>query len=454
MEQYPSGQGSQHQDQLQGSPGSPVNGAGLNGDVNQADQQFPDISNFLSQPKMSVKRILKHTVTVKLIASKHPQIVNYIQTNINDILTIIFSNHERLAAQAYTVFGHLQSDLINAILNDSNLNTQVADVLQNKTSSTRILSRACNLTALTLTMCPGEFPPLCDYVQDFYRYIEEDPIMDFFEEITQEDISYIPIQEWLAAIDFPQTIINEINTIEINPQNDVFNDKPLQKLRNLFKLIQFSKTSPALIDLFRSADILKVIMKYEHLPIELEDARWSALDALYSQESAETMIGLFDHVFKCISEPYVQIHRYRVTALQILRQMVQYDKTLVPRFKKPQIYQILLRTILQFRENSFALLAVEEFLGEVFKNKQLNVLYAQALIPPLMFEGIKRENISMNAFSFKVIESALSVAAKDREFKMALLKIEEFDAFVTNELRKRRQIMKEGYGGKLPVVWA
>ncbi|EAY09308.1 hypothetical protein TVAG_394800 [Trichomonas vaginalis G3] len=440
------------------SPPSPtgvsIPGISTNNDPNSQDQQFPDISNFLSQPKMSVKRLLKHTITVKLISSRHPQIVEYIANNVNELISIILSNHERLAVHAYNVLEHLQNDLLTSILQNSNLHAQILDAVHNKSSSSRILSYSCRLTALILTMCPGEFPPICDYVQEFYKYIENDPIIDFFQEITMEDISYLPIQEWLSSLGFAELIINELNTIEIDIKKDIYDDIPLQKLRNMFKLIEFSSTAPVLIDKFRCPDIVKTIMRYTSLPREVEDARWSALNVLYCIESADIMNSLFDYVFTCIAEPYRQLHSYRVSALLILKKMLQYDKTLIPRFKKPQIYQILLRTILQFRENSFALLAVEEFLCAVFQNKQLNSMYAQAVIPPLMFEGTKRENISLNAFSFRVIENALSFASRDREFKMSLLKIEEFDSFLVNELKQRRQLMKDGYGGKLPVVWA
>ena len=433
--------------------GSPVNRMQDLLSNHQQNSALPDLTSYLSQPKMCVRKLLKHSLSVKFIIAKHPQIVEYLSAHINELLHIIFSDDEKLASQGYMVFGHLQSSLIDSILQSSDFHAQIVDVLTKRSDVTRAVSRACNMTALALTMSNGEFPPVCDFIIDFPKYIEQCPIMDFFEEITQDDISYIPVQEWLVASSFPQLITDQINEIEVD-SDDYYKSKNLQQLTNLFKLIQFSSTSAPLIDGFRRIETVKAITRFETLHHKVEDARWSALDALYCSESVDIMNGLFNSVVAVLSEPYVTIYNFRLSALHVLEKMLVNDRKLISNFKKTPIYQIILRMILQFSENSFVLLQVEEFLQAVFKNKEINVVYANSLIPPLMYEGTKRENLTMTSFVFKVIDDALAAATKDKMFKVALLQIEDFDLFLQGPLKQRRKLMKEGYGGRLPVAWA
>ena len=432
--------------------GSPVNRMTDLLSNQNTNTNFPDLTSYLSQPKMCVKKLIKHSLSVKFIIAKHPQIVDYIAQNINELISIIFSDDNKLASQGYNVFGHLQSNLIDSILQTSDFHSQVLDVLLNKNQIPCILSRACNMTALALSMNSGEFPQICDYIPRFIDFIEADPIIDFFEEITQEDFSYIPTQEWLSVNSFAQKVTETINSIDID-SDDYYTSKNLQKLTNLFKLIQFCETAPAILETFRCEETIDAILKFPRLHHKAEDARWTALDALYSKDTVELMRSIFNHAFTILAEPYISINNFRLSALHIMEKILNYDKKLSVKFQKIPMHQIILRMVLQFHENSFVLIQIEQFVQAVFKNKDLNITYAHALIPPLMYEGTKKENFTMNSFVFKIIDDACAAANRDKIFKAALLNIDEFDSFLKGPVKQRRKLMQEGYGGRLPVAW-
>ena len=432
--------------------GSPVNRMpDLLANHNQTSN-FPDLTAYLSQPKMCVKKLIKHSLSVKFIIAKHPQIVDYIQHHINELIDIIFCDDKQLATQGYTVFGHLQSDLIDSILQTSDFREQVLKILRNDKKETYILARACNMTALALTMNAGSFPTACDYILNFVNYIEEDPILDFFQEITQEDFSYTSTQEWLASKSFDKIVTDLINTTFID-NDDYYANPNLKKLTNLFQLIEFCVTSPALIEQFRSTDTIKAILKFPRLHHKAEDARWSALDALYCKKSIDLMRDIYDDAFSVLAEPYVVINNFRLSALHIFEKMITYDTVLIPKIKKSPLYQIILRMILQFHDNTFVLIQIEQFLQIAFKNKEINIIYANALIPALIYEGMKQENKALSCFLFKIVDDAVAAANKDRIFKAALLRIDEFDAFLKGPVKQRRKLIQNGYGGKLPVAW-
>ena len=432
--------------------GSPVNRmTDLLSNQNQTSN-FPDLTSYLSQTKMCVKKLIKHSLSVKFIIAKHPQIVDYIQHNINELINIIFCDDKKLAAQGYTVFGHLQSDLIDSILQTPDFREQVLNVLRGNERETYILARACNMTALALTMNAGSFHDACDYILDFVIFILDDPIMDFFQEITQEDFSYIATQEWLASRSFTKIVTDLINTTMID-SDDYYDNKNALKLTNLFRLIEYCETSPALIENFRSPETIKALLKFPRLHHKVEDARWSALDALYCKKSIDLMRDIYDDAFTVLAEPYVVISNFRLSALHIFEKMLNYDKIIFEKIKKAPLYQIILRMILQFQENTFVLIQIEQFLQVAFKNKDINIIYANALIPPLIYEGIKQENKAMSCFVFKVIDDAVAAANKDRIFKAALLNIDEFDEFLKGPMKARRKLIQNGYGGKLPVAW-
>ena len=54
------------------------------------------------------------------------------------------------------------------------------------------------------------------------------------------------------------------------------------------------------------------------------------------------------------------------------------------------------------------LIQIEQFLQIAFKNKEINIIYANALIPALIYEGMKQENKALSCFLFKIVDDALT----------------------------------------------
>ena len=417
-----------------------------------------DLTSYLCQSSMNVRYLLQHPLSMKFIFAKHKQIVSYLSDHINDLLALIFSNEEKLAMDAYNVFGYLQSNLIDSILSSSNFHNQIVSVLQNQSSSSCHLSRVCNMTLLAITMSSESFPQILDFITLFPLYIEHDPIVNFFEEIFQDDPSYSFVQEWLLQNSFPEHIIELIRSIKFTKEESTalnyFSNTKCQKLTNLFKLIHFCNNCTPIMNCFRNKETVTTILSFENMPSQTEDAKWAALDSIYNKQYAYNLSFMFNPAFSTVSASYIIINNFRLSALHILQNILHYDKSMINSFKNRQICQILIRLIFQFQTNTFVLLQIQDFLSEALKKKEINLLFAENIIPFLVFEGTKKENLLMSAFSFKVIEMSISYASKDNDLKMALMRIDDFSSFLSGPLKQRRIIMKENYGGRLPVSWA
>lgn len=433
--------------------GAPVNEIKELLSTNHRSISLPDLSSYLSQPNMSVSYLIQHSLSVKCIIAKHTQIVEYLSENIEELLRIIFAGEEKLALQAYIVFGHLHTSLINYILKTTVLKKFIIDVLEAEQCVTHVIARACNMTALALAMSEKCFPEVCDYIILFPNLIGNDSILNFFEEILQDE-SFEQAHQWLASHGFAKIIMKHLEEVKINDDVDFYRDAKCREIINVFNIIRFSEKAPVIIKQFRSLDIIKMILSFKSVHEPLLDAKWASLDVLYNEDSFEEMNVIFSYAFSIISEPYVKISKYRISALHILEKMLSIDKTMVTQFMKKQLLQTLLRLSFQFQSNTFVLLQIQSFLSIAFNNKKINVLYVKTFIPPLMSEGTKDYNILMNSFSYNTIENAISAAAKDTMLKTELLKIDGFYDFVTGPLKRRRMLFFDGYGGKQPPVWA
>ena len=414
-----------------------------------------DLQSYLSQSSMTVRTLLQHPLSNKFILAKNHQIISFFSVHINELLNLMFSTEESTSLQAYTVFGYLQSDLIDSILKSSDFHEQVLSVLENKREYPQILARVCKLTLLAITMNVDSFPDLLDFVIFFPNYIENDPFLTFYEEILQEDPCYSHVQEWLLEKNFHTHILNMIKTISFqdNKEVDFFSDKKCQRLTNLFKLIRLSQHSLILKDAFRTEELVDAMMKFENLPHQAEDAKWEAIDSLCDKKSYHIVEKYANKAFQTVSCGYLVVHRYRLSALHILQKLLHYNKPFYATFKNRQMIQVLTRLIFQFQTNTFVLLQVKEFLETVFKIKELNITYAEGIIPFLICECLKLENFLMSSFAFTIIEKCMSCASKDTNLKMALLRIDGFSEFVSGPLKTRRKMLKENYGGRLPVTW-
>ena len=402
---------------------------------------------------MTVRKLIRHSISQKLIFIKHPQIILYLSEHLNDLLELSFSEDlSNITNDAFNIIKHIYTLIINSFLNLPDFHYTVNEVLNRDNPSSRCLSRVCSLTQLILLSTNSNFPSSCGFILQLIKYINDLSILYFFEEIILEEFSYSLTHKWISENGFSELILNEIQSITLKNNKNIYLSKSYQKMKNLLIIFKYCKSSTILRKKFEKIFSLQIIISLPRISNYIEDEKWDIIRTYYTKNTYLELNYLFNYLINIISEPFNKISNFNFSILKIFIKILKKNYNL-NNFLKSPLHQILLRFIFQFYENTFLMNIILKFLEISFQKFPLNIQYAETILPPLLYEGTKSTFFMLFSFSCEVFEKAINAASIDKNFKKSLISIEGFEYFISNQLKKRRKLLIDDYGGRKPFFW-
>ncbi|OHT09281.1 hypothetical protein TRFO_21848 [Tritrichomonas foetus] len=423
------------------------------------NRSSPDLSMYLDKIDQSSNRfqkLFKNPNILRLFNSHHPQLLLYLCDRIEDLILLSFDKTDEHLSKFVFYYLLISTDLAihQALISDDVLK-RTSIIALNRKDDLFALTRAIQLLQYTIQSITNEFPYTLSFLCMFLPYINESCVFYFYQSICSCDECYNSVQNWLVEINFPNLLVEELYQIYRKAQFDDENE--VQKAINILKLISFCKDSNKFGKMFLKTKLIEVLNDEWHVnkgnlvnDILLNEL-WITTSIFYSCETAPLMRGLFQKAVELMTEPYCKLDQYRISVIDVISSMLQVDELLQPFIANSHLEETVLRLVIQFPGHSFLQNSLLKLCSTAFEIPIIKDHFARALISSLVFEAANVYNNSILAFTCDLVQAAINAGHTDKLFLNGLKSMLGFDEFMNSILKPRMKLMKNGYGGRLPI---
>lgn len=185
----------------------------------------PEVTDFINSMGNNVLNFLSEDKKViQFVKSHHPQVIEFICSNIDSFISISFDSQEKNKKKSKTALSILLSpdcSIHEALIDNSTRVLEKATNLalskDDNNHSFRIVLQLINFTIQMSHYIENQFPECLSFILKFINKIDENCIYDFFESMCSNNECYESVQKWLInETNFPATLIEELSKSKTN----------------------------------------------------------------------------------------------------------------------------------------------------------------------------------------------------------------------------------------------
>jgi hypothetical protein len=253
------------------------------------------------------------------------------------------------------------------------------------------------------------------------------------------------LQEWFVQVNFGKVVGVELS--RSRPASEP------EKCQNLLILICHARRSDILRDSFTDLRIVEFLNSQgSSLPPSLLDSLWSALLSICERQTAPLLGGIFQQAIEIVIEIFPIVAQFRVAALEFVTEMIIHDPVLRPSIVSQGFCSAIGRLSAQFPTHTFLQLAILRFCRVALEARELQENVLAEVVEPMVGQGCRREDMIRTAIACEIVEHVLAVGSGDRGLIERAKGLRRWDEFVAGPFKERSQLIKKGYGGKVPAL--
>ena len=403
-------------------------------EVPDDDDESYEIVNLLNNPTLIPIFQIKKNPN---LSGKSQRILTSLGNHIEEIIGYIFEDHPTpLGTRCYLAIQSSQEKLMKQMIEKGLLQVPAIKLMSQENPPLLAICRLAGVTYATIMCRPAAISQSCGYIFQLLDYINLPSIFDFFFQLVGSNEDLAEAQKWLVSVKFESVIIQQIKNTPI--------DDP--KLKYLFKLCAVTRFSPIIYPTFTTSQVVSILCG--KVTTLYEDDRWEALFSLYNDNTRVYMQSLFPMIIQKLKEPFLVCNRFHIAILGILTKIIVFDEGLHPFIATSDLSPIVMHILNTFPNHSILLSMMEKFLVASFKIPEIAAQIAPAVIPFCMQTAQERKNITISAFSMKILNFAASRCFADQLLKNLLKYIPGFRQFLKADLAEYNKLEKNSYGGE------
>ena len=355
----------------------------------------------------------------------------------------------KLSALAIEIISNNQA-IAKRIANSEALHEVERHVLEESERDEWELARFVELCQFIISST-GEFPVTMTFIVTLLPFINHFCVARMFMSLCDNDERFVCAQKWFSEHWFIPAIVSELKACRGINTADNF-----EKVRNLFELIRVCASCPNLRNPVTSVSVLEILnLDWDEFDEQTQDILWSLRLILYRQETKQYFRGLYPVIMDTMCGPYDKLRSYRVSAIQLIKNMLEMDDEVRPFIISANIlHSTVLRLVFQFPENTFLGRAVIRLCSVCFELVETREFFVAGVVQPLVCDWFKSDCGHLSPTGFEIIEMAYQFGRTNAKFMALLTNITDFGRFVETCLKDRMRIAKGEYGGRLPAGWA
>jgi hypothetical protein len=183
--------------------------------------------------------------------------------------------------------------------------------------------------------------------------------------------------------------------------------------------------------------------------VSVLNALWAALVSICERQTVTLLGGIFQQAIEIVVEPVTMIESFRVAALDFVTLMIVHDSMLREFLVSQNFCATIARLFLQFRGQTLVQLALLRFCKAAMETVELQETVCREVVEPLLAsEG----DLFVTVSACEIVEMALGIGGNDKRLMERVRGLPSWEGFVGKVHRERKEMIKKGYGGKVPAV--
>jgi hypothetical protein len=291
------------------------------------------------------------------------------------------------------------------------------------------------------------FPPAFSFILQFLEHLEVFCLHRFFQAICSNDPVYSGVQNWLVNQGFSVLVACTIDAVRVSKKSNT------ERLRSLLSLIPICRLSDRLSESFIDVKVIEVLnMDFVGLDDSVLDDVWSAICAVYTADTALLFRGLYPSAVEAITSDFGSIRRFRIYAIDVLTSMLLIDEVLRPFIIEAKLGEAIVRLFARFPGHTFLQTAVARLVEAALGIRGVREELSVPIIGGVLSNLREIDSHMSMAVLCEIVELAINVGSGDKMFLGKIRGIPGFDGFIEGPFKARNKVIKNGYGGKVPIL--
>ncbi|OHT15466.1 hypothetical protein TRFO_14086 [Tritrichomonas foetus] len=384
--------------------------------------------------------------------------------------------------------------IIGLILSDSSFTSLASVVIQTPDVSQAVIGRLASLTAVAFVSYPEQAINSCWFLSSFLKFLNNTSVFALFQKLATFDIPKLnnltntnfsnnlsngslsnfngnvnfasltnskskSVSSWLKKYGFANDIVNELSKINFNRRvkpDDYYFDEEVQKCNSLYELIIHSSANPILFPTLASEEvIISLSQTFLQAPPFLTGKRWEAIRALTCERTLSLISPLVANAVSQLYTPHSEPLQDVVEPVYFITRTASLSHEISCYLKETQIFQVLLRYVLQFPDATFLHKAFREFVKMSLKNNELCPIAVDIYLQLFISETKIRAYGALTATFWDILLFINKKKGKVDILKVSLKRSrfwKEYRTFEKKYLKKYRKIINSNYGGRIEVI--
>lgn len=407
----------------------------------------------IQSPNPDLKALLAIPSVVRAVRQKNSTVMRFIETHIEDMLAIVFSDDKSIeASRAYSIFVLGDETLCKDILSEDRFRNHALETLVKPDVPAYVLGRLSSLTLVLLQTLPNETIEHCGFIYHLLKHCANPSVFNFFTSLTNgEEQRYEKAQEWLVDFGFAEYIIRELQSVDYKYQptgTNPYSDPVYDKLTCLYELVTRCASNTIMEKGFKTVPVIQaLISEIPNAPDYVRNAHWSAITAVTCAPIAVECLKLIPTALKLITEPFTRIRSFRVSALTFLAQMMEIAPMTYELLLQSSVLQSLCTVLIQFPNCTILHGEFRKFVEVGLKNETFATKMVGVYTPLFIDQASGRSNRVLSPTLFSIIELFNDRAQYRPAIRDVLKEIPEYQEFYKNELLPYNSVCNASYGG-------
>jgi hypothetical protein len=221
------------------------------------------------------------------------------------------------------------------------------------------------------------------------------------------------------------------------------------RILGLLEIIPMAVKNPLIRNDFHKGSVVKYLSSDQEFSPTLENARWNAVMAVFSQSDVMKFGTLAIRAHSVLVKVWPRVHSFHAITLSFLIEFFDIRKDLFDE----NLFRGILGLMLQFSGASLFHMEARRFIVASLKDDVIAERVIKIFVPVLMAESQFKDHGVLHVYSFAILEDILNKSKWNLSLNAKLRQVEGFTEFISRALKPWKKSCEGNYGGDSSRSW-
>lgn len=366
---------------------------------------------------------------------------HYLIHKVSELLDLILSEkNETLEIKAILLASNPQTNLLNAMNKNGLIFTKLTKLI-NKLDvvPNYIIARVVPLLTGILRSDPDNCSNIVPYILSFLQYVENPGVLSLYKVAFEKGKINKSIEEMLLPLDLPSFLFESINEF-------IDNDEHTYACLNIANLFC---NSEEIMKMFQTeTNITKIVKFTEGKPNFITNEAYVLITKLLDERTKHFLVQTLKRTIEWFREISLTVTPAEISMLDFIIKMQSFKVTFID-VNENQFFEVIIRLLSQFPNNSSIMHSISRYIDECLKDKALFARVISQVLPGIIDFASYNEHNALHIACMLMLHNIKSEYEKTNEFIELKHQSLGYTYFFNYTLTEYIDLLTKPYGGKI-----